>query len=44
MAQSSMESVLGRYRNLIILVGVLFLQVLGLAVQVKTRRRRRTPA
>ena len=31
-----MESVLGRYRNLIILVLVLFLQVLGLAVQVKT--------
>jgi rod shape-determining protein MreC len=31
-----MESFLGRYRNLIILVGVLFLQVLGLAVQVKT--------
>ena len=31
-----MESVFGRYRNLIILVGVLFLQVLGLAVQVKT--------
>jgi len=31
-----MESVLGRYRNLIILVGVLFLQVLGLAVQVKS--------
>jgi hypothetical protein len=30
-----MESVLGRYRNLIIMVGVLFLQVLGLAVQVK---------
>ena len=30
-----MESVLGRYRNLIILVGVLFLQVLGLAVQVR---------
>lgn len=30
-----MESVLGRYRNLIFLVGVLFLQVLGLAVQVK---------
>jgi rod shape-determining protein MreC len=30
-----MESVLGRYRNLIILVGVLFLQVLGLATQVK---------
>jgi rod shape-determining protein MreC len=30
-----MEPVLGRYRNLIILVGVLFLQVLGLAVQVK---------
>jgi len=31
-----MESFLGRYRNLIILVLVLFLQVLGLAVQVKT--------
>jgi rod shape-determining protein MreC len=30
-----MESVIGRYRNLIILVGVLFLQVLGLAMQVK---------
>jgi rod shape-determining protein MreC len=30
-----MESVLSRYRNLIILVGVLFLQVLGLAIQVK---------
>ena len=30
-----MESVLGRYRNLIILMGVLFLQVLGLAVQVR---------
>ena len=30
-----MESVLGRYRNLVILVGVLFLQVLGLAMQVK---------
>jgi rod shape-determining protein MreC len=30
-----MESVFGRYRNLIILMGVLFLQVLGLAVQVK---------
>lgn len=30
-----MESVLGRYRNLTILVAVLFLQVLGLAVQVK---------
>ncbi len=30
-----MESVLGRYRNLIVLVGVLFVQVLGLAVQVK---------
>jgi rod shape-determining protein MreC len=30
-----MESVLGRYRNLIFLVGVLFLQVLGLAMQVK---------
>jgi len=30
-----MDSVLGRYRNLIILVGVLFLQVLGLATQVR---------
>jgi rod shape-determining protein MreC len=30
-----MESVLGRYRNLIVLVGVLFAQVMGLAVQVK---------
>jgi rod shape-determining protein MreC len=30
-----MESVLGRYRNLIVLVGVLFVQVLGLAVQVR---------
>jgi rod shape-determining protein MreC len=30
-----MESVLGRYRNLIVLVAVLFAQVLGLAVQVK---------
>jgi rod shape-determining protein MreC len=30
-----MESVLSRYRNLVFLVGVLFLQVLGLAVQVK---------
>jgi rod shape-determining protein MreC len=30
-----MESLLGRYRNLVILVGVLFLQLLGLAVQVK---------
>src|SRR5260370_41733714 len=30
-----MESVLGRYRNFVILVGVLFLQVLGLAGQVK---------
>ena len=30
-----MESVLGRYRNLIVLVLVLFSQVLGLAVQVK---------
>jgi rod shape-determining protein MreC len=30
-----MESVLGRYRNLIVLTAVLFLQVLGLAVQVK---------
>ena len=31
-----MESFLGRYRNLIILVFLLFLQVLGLAVQVRT--------
>ncbi len=30
-----MESVLVRYRNLIVLVGVLFVQVLGLAVQVR---------
>jgi rod shape-determining protein MreC len=30
-----MESVLGRYKNLIWLVAILFLQVLGLAVQVK---------
>src|SRR5205807_460658 len=30
-----METVLGRYRNLIVLVMVLFVQVLGLAVQVK---------
>jgi rod shape-determining protein MreC len=30
-----MESVLGRYRNLIVLVLVLFAQLLGLAVQVK---------
>jgi rod shape-determining protein MreC len=30
-----MESFLGRYRNLTILVGVLFLQALGLAIQVK---------
>src|ERR1700676_451123 len=30
-----METVLGRYRNLTILVGVLFLQVLGLAMQVQ---------
>ncbi|HTT22692.1 MAG TPA: rod shape-determining protein MreC [Candidatus Sulfotelmatobacter sp.] len=37
-----MESVLGRYRNLIILVGVLFLQVLGLAVQVKTGAEKET--
>lgn len=34
-----MESVLGRYRNLIILVGVLFLQVLGLATQVRGDKR-----
>jgi rod shape-determining protein MreC len=30
-----MDTFLGRYRNLVILVGVLFLQVLGLAMQVK---------
>jgi len=30
-----MESVFGRYRNLIVFLAVLFLQVLGLAVQVK---------
>jgi rod shape-determining protein MreC len=30
--------VLGRYRNLIVLVGVLFAQVLGLAVQVSVKR------
>src|SRR5258708_24560769 len=30
-----MDSVLGRYRNLVILVGGLFLQVLGLAAQVR---------
>ena len=30
-----MESVLGRYKNLIWLVAILFLQVLGLAIQVK---------
>ncbi|HEY6769377.1 MAG TPA: rod shape-determining protein MreC [Candidatus Sulfotelmatobacter sp.] len=30
-----MESVFSRYRNLVVLVGVLFLQILGLAVQVK---------
>jgi rod shape-determining protein MreC len=30
-----MESVFGRYKNLIVLVAVLFTQVLGLAVQVK---------
>lgn len=30
-----METLLGRYRNLIVLVGVLFVQMLGLAVQVK---------
>ncbi len=33
-----MESVFGRYRNLIVLVGVLFAQILGLAVQVKRTR------
>jgi rod shape-determining protein MreC len=30
-----MESVFGRYRNLIVLVGVIFAQILGLAVQVR---------
>jgi rod shape-determining protein MreC len=30
--------VLGRYRNLIVLVGVLFAQILGLAVQVNVKR------
>jgi rod shape-determining protein MreC len=30
-----METFIGRYRNLTILVGILFLQVLGLAIQVK---------
>jgi len=30
-----MESLFGRYRNLIVLVGVLFAQILGLAMQVK---------
>jgi len=30
-----MDILIGRYRNLVILVGVLFLQVLGLATQVK---------
>lgn len=30
-----MEKIIGRYRNLVILVAVLFAQVLGLAVQVK---------
>src|ERR1700704_160231 len=30
-----METVLGRYRNLIVLVSVLFIQALGLAVQIK---------
>ena len=33
-----MESVFGRYRNLIVLVGVIFAQILGLAVQVKRTR------
>jgi len=33
-----MESVFGRYRNLIVLVGVLFAQILGLAVQVRRAR------
>ena len=35
-----MESVFGRYRNLTILVGILFLQVLGLAIQVKRAHRK----
>src|ERR1700690_133951 len=33
-----MESVFGRYRNLVVLVGVLFAQILGLAVQVRRAR------
>jgi rod shape-determining protein MreC len=33
-----MESVFGRYRNLVVLVGVLFVQILGLAVQVRRMR------
>lgn len=33
-----MESVFGRYRNLVVLVFVLFAQILGLAVQVKRTR------
>jgi rod shape-determining protein MreC len=33
-----MESVFGRYRNLVVLVGVLFAQILGLAVQVRRTR------
>jgi rod shape-determining protein MreC len=33
-----MESVFGRYRNLVVLVGVLFVQILGLAVQVRRAR------
>ena len=30
-----METVLGRYKNLIVLTAVLFAQILGLAVQVR---------
>ena len=33
-----METVFGRYRNLVVLVGVLFAQILGLAVQVRRAR------
>jgi rod shape-determining protein MreC len=33
-----MESVFGRYRNLVVLVVVLFVQILGLAVQVRRAR------
>jgi hypothetical protein len=41
---TAVMDVLGRYRNLIVLVGVLFAQVLGLAVQVKRTTDERTDA